>query len=111
MNLDRTETIMQLGGTGFSGAFAYTGTSKFSCHGDTAIMQVNGKPGYKSFVTVTLEPADYYTVRYVTVRGINRVEVAKETEVYREELQRVVETMYDHVMNTTNRGFIPLGAT
>ena len=110
MTLDRQETIAQLGGTGFSSALAYTGTSKFSIHENTAIMQVNGKPGYKSFITITLEAGDYYTVRYVTVRGITRTELYKDTEVYCEELQRVVEAQYDHIMTTTNHGFIPLGA-
>ena len=104
------ETIHQLGGSGLSGAFAYTGTTKFGVHGDTAVMQVNGKPGYKSFITITIEPNDTYTVKYVALRGITRTQLAEQKLIYCDQLQEVVEHMYDDVITATNGGFIPLGS-
>lgn len=109
MQLDYRETLAQLGGPGIQGALAYTGTSAFSVSDNMAFLKVNGKPGYKSFISITLEPGDYYTVRYHTKRGTTMKIHEKMEEIYCEDLQDAVEAIYDMTMNKTNHGFIPLG--
>ena len=78
---------------------------------------VNIKPGWK--MIVTLEPSDTYTVRlwrqhrrdtWLQKDGTMLVgEVIEEmTDVYCDELQEVVEKIYDQAIHKYNRGGIPI---
>lgn len=107
--IDPEETIAHLGGRGFSGALACTGTRKVS-HSDTELrLYVNGKPGHLYIISLTVNGTDRYDIELWDVRGARKQSLGKQADVYFDELQQAVEELYDNVMNETNDGFIPLG--
>lgn len=108
MDIDLQETVEQLGGAGLYGALVYTGTRRIIKGKDYISLQVNGKPGFGWFITITLDPSDTYIVELAAHRGDKVESLAKETDVYCDELQRTVEQMYDEAIKKHNRGFIPL---
>lgn len=115
--IDLEETIQQLGGRGLSGALVYTGVRAIGQLRDevagksdgTIGFQVNGRRGYKWFITVTLEFNDTYTVKLLARRGrVPFTEFDKRTDVYCDELKEVFESMYDRGIQQHAEGFIPI---
>ena len=105
------ETIMQLGGQGLSGALVYTGTRKVMFHKDKneLFFKVNGRRGYNTFIVVTLDPVDTYSLEIRSWRGMQKPAVYdRQHDIYCDELQQAFERMYDHHMNEHNDNFIPV---
>jgi len=89
------------------------------------IFKVNGKRGAGWKMIVSLEPSDTYTVRLWQAsrigpkRATSLIEAGKPipvgevldtvTDVYCDQLQDIVEQMYDKAIKEKNDGFIPLG--
>jgi hypothetical protein len=106
MNVD--ETIAHLGGRGLRGALVYAGTHRIE-HGSTEVrLYVNGKPGWRYIVSVTVSAADLYDVTLWGLRGATKRALGSRNDVFFDELQRAVEQLYDDVMERTNGGQIPL---
>jgi hypothetical protein len=133
----RVEAIFAyLGGVGLNGAIVYCGGSKLLYleredeskpdasfvdeHGmlrwQTGVrFTVNGKPGQTWLMFVTCEPDDTFTVRlYYQYGDIKRLKtgkwgevLAEATGVYNDDLQSVVESMYDEQI-TKHHGGIPI---
>lgn len=107
-DINPDETIAHLGGRGLYGALAYTGTRRIQ-HTDTELqLYVNGKPGWRYVVSITVNGADLYDVTMWALRGETKQALGGCQDVYFDELQHVVEQLYDRVMNETNDGVIPL---
>ena len=127
------EIIAQLGGMGLYGAPVYMGTKSVSyrCKNgrgdseatpeglidyDTGVqLKVNGKRGRNWTVIVSLEFSDTYTVRLwqsatpkKRAEGIVGEILDTRTDVHCEELQEVVEQMYDEAIKKHNGGFIKI---
>lgn len=108
MEIDLHETIAQLGGSGLTGALVYIGTRQIIKGKDYVGLVVNGKPGYKWIVKITLHPSDTYIVELLAFRGKGVKQLAHQENVYCDELKTVVEQMYDNAIKEHNRGCIPL---
>lgn len=108
MEIDLYETINQLGGTGLHGALVYIGTRHIIKGKDYIGLVVNGKPGYKWMIKITLHPSDTYIIELIASRGDKAENLDKLENVYCDQLQTVVEQMYDKAINEHNHGFIPL---
>jgi hypothetical protein len=106
MSLNHQEVISQLGGP--FGATAYVGTSRMTKCDTSLNLHVNGRIGYRTFISIAIRPDDTYTVILASIRGTNYEIHDERHEVYCDELQAVVEQMYDSHMNEHNRGYIPL---
>lgn len=119
------QSIMNQIGTRLNGGFAYTGASQFvykaqglsaskfdeatGClHYGTGLMfKVNGgNRGWK--MVVVLEPSDTYTVYLLAIRGINIKLLNSCSDVYCDNLQAVVESMYDEAIQKYAGGFISI---
>jgi len=129
--------IEQLGGRGIRGAFAYIGASqiRFKQRADDGypdaskiredgwadfqtglLFRVNGKRSETWKMLVTYEPSDTYTVRLFKLSGMSTaIKTGKAAElldavddVYCEELQHIVEMMYDDAIKQYNGGVINL---
>jgi hypothetical protein len=108
MEIDLQETINQLGGKGLSGALVYTGTSQIAHQTtDTLAFKVNGRRGYKTYITIQLDFSDTYNVKLISVKGAKLTEHDSKTNVYCDEIKTVFEAMYDKHMNDHNNNFIP----
>ena len=107
MEIDLHETISQLGGAGLHGALVYTGTKHLIKGKDYVSLIVNGKPGYQWMIKVTLDFSDTYTVELIAARGGNVTQLAREHDVYCDQLQSIVEGMYDEAIVSHNGGCIP----
>jgi hypothetical protein len=101
------ETIAQLGGTGLRGALVYIGTRQIIKGKDYIGLLVNGKPGYKWMIKITLDFSDTYIVELLATRGDKTEQLARQENVYCDELQGVVEQMYDNGIKQHNEGVIP----
>jgi hypothetical protein len=108
MEIDLQETINQLGGTGLRGALAYTGTRQIIKGKDYAGLMVNGKPGNRWMIKITLDFSDTYIVELIAGRGDKVESLDRREDVYCDELQSEVEQMYDRAIKEHNHGFIPL---
>ena len=102
-----SETIAQLGGKGPTGALVYMGTKHIVVGKDYIGLSVNGKPGYKWMLKITLDWSDTYIVELLATRGNKTETLASEQDVYCDELQTVVEQMYDNAISEHNGGVIP----
>ena len=128
--------IEQLGGTGLTGAIVYCGGRDTTYMGrdDDAYpdpsyvderglvgyqigicFRVNGKRGRNWKMLITLEPNDTYTVRLWCAatrsqqrQGIFGVVLDERTDVYADQLQEVVERVYDQAIKNHCDGFIPM---
>lgn len=70
--------------------------------------RVNGKRREQWRFVVVYEPDDTYTIWLFVIRDF-KVEVARELrDIYADNLQESVESVYDHAIETRNEGFIPL---
>lgn len=127
--------IDQMGGRGLRGAFVYCGASQIGYKAECAgtpdastftedgfvkyqvglTFKVNGKRSQTWKMIVSYEPSDTYTVRLIKVHGtgtfvetgVASVLLAEAAEcVYADELQRVVEELYDSAIRRFNDGFI-----
>lgn len=107
MEIDLHETINQLGGTGLRGALVYIGTKHIIKGKDYVGLIVNGKPGYRWMVKITLDFSDTYIVELLASRGSSLKTLAKQHNVYCDELKSVVEQMYDGGIKEHNKGTIP----
>lgn len=107
-DIDMDETLQHLGGRGLSGALAYTGTRRVT-HTDTEVcLHVNGKPGWRYVVSITVSGADLYDVTLWGLRGVTKQALGSLADLYFDQLQHAVERLYDDVMERTNNGEIPL---
>ena len=80
-----------------------SGTVNYDVHLSFA---VNGKSGYHWQMTIAYEPDDTYTVWLVARRG-SRVDVLAEVrDVYCDDVQIVVESVYENTLKTTNVKFL-----
>lgn len=107
MEIDLQETINQLGGTGLHGALVYIGTKHIIKGKDYVGLMVNGKPGYRWMIKITLDFSDTYIVELLASRGDKTEQLAHRDWVYCDELKRVVEQMYDGAIKKHNGGIIP----
>jgi len=132
----RIETMVaQLGGRGMSGAFLYTGASQmgYKAREDDATPRDSGveKHGLISYeigiqfkvnstkrwkIIVTLESNDTYTIRlwhpfrrdkFIRTGIVGEV-LDKATDVYCDQLQSIVESIYDQAIEKYCNGCIPL---
>src|SRR3989442_1781621 len=95
MEIDLQETVNQLGGAGLRGALVYTGTRQIIKGRDYVGLMVNGKPGYKWMLKITLDFSDTYIVELLASRGDETKLLDRKDWVYCDELKSVVEQMYD----------------
>ncbi len=107
MEIDLHETIAQLGGAGLRGALVYMGTRQIIKGKDYVGLLVNGKPGYKWMIKITLHPSDTYIIELIASRGDTVKSLDKLEDVYCDELQGVVEQMYDKAIKEHNKSAIP----
>ena len=102
-----SQTIAQLGGKGLTGALVYMGTKKIIVGKDYIGLHVNGKRGEHWAVKITLDWSDTYTVELLAYKGKKMQVLASRSDVYCDELQKVVEDMYDNGIKEHNQGIIP----
>lgn len=102
-----SEMIAQLGGKGLTGALAYMGTKQIIVGRDYLGLYVNGKPGHKWMIKITLDFSDTYIVELFSTREHTTEKLASREDVYCDELQEVVEQMYDNAIREHNKGVIP----
>jgi hypothetical protein len=107
VEIDLNETIAQLGGTGLFSALVYIGTQHIIKGRDYVGLIVNGKPGYQWAIKITLDFSDTYIVELLATRGKETKQLACQENVYCDELQSVVERMYDNGIKGHNKGVIP----
>ena len=106
-DLIMSETLDQLGGTGLRGALVYMGVKHIVKGRDYVSLHVNGKRGEHWVITITLDFSDAYTVELTATKGGKVTSLAKQEDVYCDELQSVVEGMYDAAIKQHNGGTIP----
>ncbi len=106
--MDYNETILQLGGRGLHGALVYTGTRSLAYNDNALHLYVNGKRGETWMISIILDVSDTYTVRLVAENKAAKQLLDSKDDVYCDELQAVVEQMYDNAIKKYNGGFIPL---
>lgn len=131
------QMIDQMGGLGITGAFAYIGANQICSRSrpddskpDPSVVTpqgaisyqvglqfaVNGKRGEGWKMVVAFEPSDTYTVRLwrrstedeLKNAGVMGVILDSTDDVYCDNLQRVVESMYDRAIEQYCNGFISL---
>ncbi|HVB24078.1 MAG TPA: hypothetical protein VNG51_19225 [Ktedonobacteraceae bacterium] len=107
MEIDLHETINQLGGGGLRGALVYIGTKHIIKGKDYVGLIVNGKLGYRWMIKITLDFSDTYIVELLATRGDKTEQLARQENVYCDELQGVVEQMYDGAIKEHNKSVIP----
>lgn len=107
MEIDLHETINQLGGTGLHGALVYMGTRQIIKGKDYVGLVVNGKPGYRWMIKITLDFSDTYIVELLASRGDKTKQLTHQENVYCDELQGIVEQMYDKAIKEYNKSVIP----
>lgn len=107
MEIDLHETINQLGGAGLHGALVYTGTKHIIKGKDYVGLVVNGKPGYQWLIKITLDFSDTYIVELLASQGGKERQLAQQHGVYCDQLQSIVEGMYDEAIVDNNGGCIP----
>ena len=130
--------VAQAGGLGMRGAFVYVGARNvtYQCarsegeyrsdhpsrlgvkrgHGcvefDVGVkFDVNGRRGRAWKMIIAYEPDDTYTVWLVeghSKRQLDSMVLACKRTVHCDELQSVIESIYDEAVRKHNRGFIPL---
>jgi hypothetical protein len=86
----------------------YTGTRRVTSSNTEIRLHVNGKPGWRYIVSLTVNAADLYDVTIWGLRGAQKQALASQQDVYFDELQATTERLYDRVMEETNNGWIPL---
>jgi hypothetical protein len=125
------EIITQMGGMGLRGAPVYCGTRQVSyqCKNgrgnskvldcglveyDTGVsLKVNGKRGKQWTIIVSLECSDTYTIYLLQLaspkkrgKGIIGEILDTREDIYCDQLQEVVERVYDEAIKKHNGGFI-----
>lgn len=102
------ETISHLGGRGLGGALAYIGTRRIEYSEHRIRLYVNGKPGHIWRMTITVSASDLYDLELWDLRGDQAGVLGEANDVYFDELQHIVESLYDTAIGEHNSGFIPL---
>jgi hypothetical protein len=107
-DINPEETIAHLGGRGIDGALAWMGTRKLGTSETELRLHVNGKPGWRYVMSVTVNAGDLYDIELWGLRGKTKKSLGKQEDIFFDELQSAVEQLYDAVMRDTNDGVIPL---
>lgn len=106
--IDLEETIVHLGGRGIDSALAWTGTRKVAASETELRLYVNGKPGWRHVISITVNGGDLYDIELWGLRGQSKRSLGKQEGIFFDELQAAVEQLYDAGMRDTNDGVIPL---
>lgn len=61
-DINPEETIAHLGGRGIDGALAWMGTRKLGASDTELRLHVNGKPGWRYVISVTVNAGDLYDI-------------------------------------------------